>query len=426
MAIEIIGDCIISLMDTSLLYMLVGLFLSKRVISKPLRILPFLAVSIIHFLCTVIHIAPGPLKLPVFFFVDVLFCFLQFRDKWYKYAVNVGLFYILSTIIELFFIAIITLLVGFDAVESFSTYELSVFAMIVLVRLIMLFAILGIKKLVGRPVQQKQWYSFLLMPVLTIAFVWFIYPSYWGMGNVEINKLLTYVGVFLIIQNVFVFFYIISLQSSTQQYVEMKEAFDRREEYARTVKAIQFTVRKMAHDIRHHFIYLMSALEKEDISKAKQYLINLDENLDNLIPLKITGHYDVDALLYAKSRVAAQANMHIKVEGSLPPELAISPVDLSVLLGNSLENAIEAGRKLDGEKEIAVTFGYREPRLSFTISNPYDGKIKKNPNGYFASRKRNGGLGVEIMDQVVKRYNGMLVTNYDQQRFTLTVMLQTQ
>lgn len=427
MIIEILGNGLISLIEMGLLYLFVGLFMQKRDLSKTIRLLSFLVIMLIYSILTVFKIETSTFKIPIFLLLHVLFCFILFRDnKWSKYVVYTCLFYILEIIVEALFISILNIFTNFDAAQASTTYDLSAFVIILIMRLFILIAVLFIRSLMGRSIQKKQWQIFLLMPLLTIVFVWLVYRRYWGMGNPDIDKLLTYVGIFLVIQNAFVFFYIISLQSSTNQYLEIKAAYDRQKQYSSTINAVQRAVRKMAHDIRHHFIYLMSALEQEDIPKAKDYLTKLDENLDNMVPLNVTGHYDVDALLHAKARIAEKLNIHIRVEGALPPELMISPIDLSALFGNSIDNAIEAASGVDGHKEITVSFGYNASRLNFIISNPYTGQIQKKANGYFASRKANGGLGIEIIDEVVKKYNGALLTEIDNNKFTLTAMLQTQ
>lgn len=419
-------DGIISLTDSYLLYIFLGLFLHPRGIARGCKILPFIILMFAHVISTRYITTISPIKFVMFIALDLVFCWVWFEDKWHKYVLFIGLFYILMFMIESAATTILNLFMpDFDISYEMEANSFQLFAIIMMMRLIMLAVILFIKGIKGRPVHRKQWRGLLLMPVLTVGFVWLIYPRYWAMNDQRINTLLMALAIFLVIQNLFVFAYIAAVQSSTERYLEMKAAYDRQRQYFTTITTIQRAVRKMAHDIRHHFIYLMSALEQEDIPKAKSYLVELDENLDNMVPMNITGHYDVDALLHAKARLADRLGIHIRVEGSLPPDIMVSPIDLSVLLGNSLDNAIEAGSRVDGQKEIVASFGYNAPRLNFTVSNPYTDHIQKKANGYFFSKKAGGGLGVEIMDEVVKKYDGALLTEIDDNQFTLTVMLQT-
>lgn len=419
-------DGFVSLTDTFIFFLFLNVFMKQRRNNKIINILSFITIMAIHIISSFYINGSFPIKFVMFIILDIVFCWILFVDTWYKYILITALFYILIAIVEFMTASFLGQFApNFDTLNVYDLYTPQTYAIILIIRLLELAIIMMIRTFKNRPIYRKQWRGLLLMPVITVVFFWMIYPRYWAMHNKNIDNLLLALAVFLVIQNLLVFAYIAAMQSSTERYFEMKTAYDRQTQYFSTVTTIQKAIRKMAHDIRHHFIYLMSALEQEDIPKAKSYLIELDESLDNMVSLDITGHCDIDALLHAKARLADRLGVHIRLEGKLPPEIMISPIDLSVLLGNSIDNAIEAASKVEGEKEIAISFVYNASRLSFTISNPYTGQIQKKQNGYFISQKINGGLGVEIIDQVVKKYNGVLFTDFNDNKFTLTTMLQT-
>ena len=115
---------------------------------------------------------------------------------------------------------------------------------------------------------------------------------------------------------------------------------------------------------------------------------------------------------------------HVEAEVKIPQELNVDSFELTVILGNLLENAIEAA--LQAEEKTLKFKMYAEKGLVFiNITNKYAGKIEKEGNRFISSKKdgMNHGFGIENVREVVERYNGAMDVTYNEDTFKVRVML---
>jgi sensor histidine kinase regulating citrate/malate metabolism len=124
---------------------------------------------------------------------------------------------------------------------------------------------------------------------------------------------------------------------------------------------------------------------------------------------------------YAKSR-----NIPIDIKTDVP-EKVFDSTDLSVLVGNLIENAVEAQDNLaDEEKFINLKIKTFEDKIYFVVENAFDGVINTE-NGQYLSHKRDNraaGIGLQSVHEIVKKYNGELVITTDNKVFKCSAMLE--
>ena len=137
-----------------------------------------------------------------------------------------------------------------------------------------------------------------------------------------------------------------------------------------------------------------------------------------------TGNGIADALLTDKSEKASAINAEIAFHGAIPQD-ALSPTDLCVILGNTLDNAIEACQKLDlkTDKTIAIDCNCRSGFLFLSISNPVSEKVIIHDN-YISTTKENKtlhGFGLYSLQSVVKRYGGEVKLSSTDDCFTVDI-----
>ena len=100
--------------------------------------------------------------------------------------------------------------------------------------------------------------------------------------------------------------------------------------------------------------------------------------------------------------------------------------DLSIILGNLLDNAIEATEKLEVEKDIFVSLMYRKEKLLIKVRNPYTGDLKKDRAGNYISEKKdreNHGIGLKSVRKVVEKYEGVMEIHTENQIFEICVII---
>ena len=173
-------------------------------------------------------------------------------------------------------------------------------------------------------------------------------------------------------------------------------------------------------------IYLQELLT-ENPDEAKKFLKEyLGENIDNKNELSKSGNLAVDALINYKNIIAREKKIAIHLESQIPAELPYESTDLSVILGNLLDNAIEATEKLEVEKDIFVSLMYRKERLLIKVRNPYTGGLKKDRAGNYISEKKdreNHGIGLKSVRKVVEKYEGVMEIHTENQIFEICVII---
>lgn len=184
--------------------------------------------------------------------------------------------------------------------------------------------------------------------------------------------------------------------------------------------------RRAVHDFRHNILVMKNYCE------AKQYQ-ELDRYLEQYIGSLSLEHHTifcanvlVNGLLQYYYHIAAEHEISCEFNFMIPQHLAMQDADLCTLLGNALENAIEACcRQKQGERFIALKAElYQEVNFVITIKNSYEGVIRKNDAGVLLSSKRNEeGIGVSSIQNVVTKYHGVCKLSYDEHIFTLSIML---
>ena len=94
----------------------------------------------------------------------------------------------------------------------------------------------------------------------------------------------------------------------------------------------------------------------------------------------------------------------------IPNTLPVSDNDLTVLLGNLIENAVEACcAQQNGQRIIRISGQCAGSRLLFTIDNTFDNPIKKNQSGVYMSSKHSGeGIGLQSAQSIAQRLGGYL------------------
>ena len=136
-------------------------------------------------------------------------------------------------------------------------------------------------------------------------------------------------------------------------------------------------------------------------------------------------NHAINVLLLYFAQQARDNNIDFEVHASLPENLEVSDNDLSVLLGNLIENAVDACiAQQDINKKISIKIRYNGSNLFFMVDNTYEGSVIQNRHGQYISTKSNGsGLGLISVKNIVDRYEGSITINHDHQIFCVSIML---
>lgn len=185
------------------------------------------------------------------------------------------------------------------------------------------------------------------------------------------------------------------------------------------VRSIHREMRAYKHDFHHHLQTLRGQLESGEYDRAIQYIDQLDHNIMHVDTLLKTGNVCVDAILSAKLSLARNAGIAVRVKANLPDELLLSDVELSIVIGNLLDNAIEACAAVpEKERFLRLYLSMKGNMLYFSMLNSSGNKQPKR-GGLFASRK-NGlhGFGLHRAESIIRDHGGWCKYNSEDGAFS--------
>ena len=186
-------------------------------------------------------------------------------------------------------------------------------------------------------------------------------------------------------------------------------------------------VRKIHHDFTNHIICIEELLEQEKVESVKSYIGNLkDETVKTYSWIK-TGNDVVDAILNQKRSEGKEKSISMDMKVNIPSDIKIKSSDLCTILGNALDNGIEANETIKDldKRNIILNIKPYKDYLSIEISNP----VSINPideEGNLETTKvdkENHGLGIKSIKSTVEKYNGILNYEYNDGIFTLNIMV---
>lgn len=184
-------------------------------------------------------------------------------------------------------------------------------------------------------------------------------------------------------------------------------------------------MRGWRHDFKNQLQILKGISLEGNMEDVIKYLDQLDISLSQIEPKVKTGNKMTDAILNSKISLAKSNNIKIVADAHVPVALTIPSTDLSIIIGNLLDNAIEANLKIKEEDRfIRIYMDMKNTQLYISITNGAEPVKKKKFDEIFLSTKgKNHGLGLIRIDDVIERNNGYINRNSEENAFTTEVLL---
>lgn len=195
------------------------------------------------------------------------------------------------------------------------------------------------------------------------------------------------------------------------------------EQYNMITEKIEKT-RKSRHDIHHHINVVYQLAKENKIEQLIEYLEEYNKIDSTKEPMVYCNNSTVDAILNHYILLAKDNGIEVHLNVALPEELKIRDTDLCIVIGNLLENAIEASEK-EENKRIKLRINRSNEYICMLVSNLYNGEIKKGHSGYY-SRKRefkDTGIGLSSVSAVVEKYDGRMEIDHTNGEFNVFIMM---
>ena len=185
------------------------------------------------------------------------------------------------------------------------------------------------------------------------------------------------------------------------------------------VENIYRTMRGWRHDYHNHIQALRALTDQlrdaseeeraEKLAAIDSYLNDLNHDLTTVDTVLKTGNVMVDAILNSKLSLIRSRGIALEAKAAVPKELTVSQVDLCAMLGNLLDNALEACMACGQAGEapwIRVYLGVFKGQLYISVANSA-GEIRREGKRYISTKRQPGhGLGLMRVDRLAAKYGG--------------------
>jgi sensor histidine kinase regulating citrate/malate metabolism len=139
------------------------------------------------------------------------------------------------------------------------------------------------------------------------------------------------------------------------------------------------------------------------------YLDKLERELDRVDTLVKSGNLMADAILNSKLTLARRQKISVNCKAELPERISVADVDLCVILGNLLDNAIEAcGRMEEGARFLRVYMRVNTSQFYLSVQNSAREEPDFDERNYISRKRGNHGLGMKRVKAMVDKYHGYL------------------
>ena len=186
----------------------------------------------------------------------------------------------------------------------------------------------------------------------------------------------------------------------------------------------QNELRVFRHDIRNRLFSLMAMVKDGQADKAVQIMENnlnwLEEMNGNIVN---SGNPIIDALLQSKLHLAKEKKIKLNLQIKLAGEIKVDELELAIVLGNALDNAIEAVEKVPDKdkKYINLNLMSTDDRISMTVTNPVKDDINTEKLKTTKPDNRNHGFGTQSIRTVARRYDGVAEFKCEDKMFTVNL-----
>lgn len=230
---------------------------------------------------------------------------------------------------------------------------------------------------------------------------------------------------------------LIASMQDKQRAALLASQVDQMQAHIREIEQLYTGVRFMRHDMQNYLFDIKSLLAAQGVSVEGEgelagYFSGIGTALDALNFYFHTGNPVTDVVLNGKYQQAKSLGIQFDSEFLFPSDYGIDVFDLSIILNNALNNALEACEVLSGsdpeaERFISVTTYCKNNMFLIEVKNSFDGTVCVTEDGGLKSRKQDThrhGLGFQNIVRCADKYLGSADYTCCDRTFTLIVMLQ--
>lgn len=223
--------------------------------------------------------------------------------------------------------------------------------------------------------------------------------------NIEV-----FVMAFILIGINIVFYFLLwqnqKLQKNKYELQLMKDRISFEERRSEEATIIWDNIKKVRHDLKNHFCYLRAQLESSNYEECKKYLLEIQSSVDSMGNLIKSGNSVIDYLINTK--LSTLNDTRVFIAGDVSNFSDIADIDMVCILGNILDNAVEALEKVDENKRIELYFSKVNSNRIIACKNTIASSVLDADNHLILTKRDVDfhGLGHKIIESTAEKYGG--------------------
>lgn len=233
------------------------------------------------------------------------------------------------------------------------------------------------------------------------------------------------ISISFVVVNIILYVLIFQIQKLLQDKYElrlMEEKIAFENSRLNDARIIWDDIKKIRHDMKQHLTIISGHLENGEIEGCKDYISELLPDIDHMGKLIISDNKVIDYIINTK--LGSLDDTQVIISGSIGDLSDIKETDLACLLGNIIDNAVDATRQAN-EKRIELFFMRQNSNRIIICKNTTNNSVLQG-NRELRSTKHDGhshGYGTKIIKKIASDYNGMVEFFEDIDMFGVQVLL---
>ena len=207
-----------------------------------------------------------------------------------------------------------------------------------------------------------------------------------------------------------------------------KKLIDIQQNYYQQIINNDVEVRRLSHDMASHIGCMKVLLREGKLDERSSYMGRIINDVDSTLRRKInSGNDTIDAILNYLYQLIDEDEIDINLHGRCRDMLLINGPDLSIIISNTVVNAIEACKVIKklNKKPIDITIQSNKNSLYISVENPVSSTVDINllKRGTNKKDKKNHGYGIGNIERVVNKYNGNIDYRNEEGKFIIEILL---
>ncbi|MCD7723868.1 MAG: GHKL domain-containing protein [Clostridiales bacterium] len=424
MIIKYVAVAFGAVFEVYIMDMFMGIFSEKRKTAKKARVIFLAAVTCIY--TTALFFVPGSLlslcALPVAFAVSQLY-----NSKQYLKLVLAGCVAVISAMVQLFVDGILMLLISNTFLQLSSNAPAYALGILMSKFFMLVFTILikfGAKKLSIENIGIKYLALLSILPLATVFVMFLMCQIIFIIDSSSLKITFILASMLLILANVVTLEVIRNQNTLSKAEYELKlfkENIAEQKKHYENAQLSHYEIQRIRHDMKNSYIAAIAEIQAGNCAAAVEQLKSNVDIIERSCEITDTGHPALDAIIDSKTNLCRELGIHIDMSYMYSSPICINEIEIAVVIGNILDNAIEACRKINyygGEICGVISADMQEiiidiKNTAFSSSYPETSK---------ADRQRHG-FGLKSVSHIAKKYNGYAKFSFNNNVFSSFVIL---